>query len=97
MGDNIRAMVENVLQERNAKTGDYQSFSPVREGVKPTVLRVKLPNGSIRFIGITEAARWLGCTQQALGQIARGKEFYRGPLYHRARAEFPELFVSGND
>jgi hypothetical protein len=61
---------------------------------KPFVTRVELPCGGTRLVGVAAAARWLGCSRQALGQVARGTGFYPGgKLEARARNEFPGLFV----
>jgi hypothetical protein len=59
---------------------------------KPHVVRVEMPGGTVRLIGVTDAAAWLGCSRQALTQIARGKVFCTGTLEARAREAFPELF-----
>lgn len=82
-------MVENVLGKVNASAGDNQGFSAA--DVKPVVERVEA-GGRVIYFGIAAAARYLHCTPQALGQLVRGKPFYKGPLYHRARAAYPELF-----
>lgn len=60
---------------------------------KPFTTRVKIPGRQDRLIGVSEAARWLGCSRQCLGQMAHGKNLYVTPaLIERARKEFPELF-----
>lgn len=60
---------------------------------KPHVARVEMPDGKVRLIGTAAAARWLGCSRQALGQIARGTMFPgTEKLEARARDAFPGLF-----
>lgn len=61
---------------------------------KPHVARVVLPDGTIRLIGVSAAARWLGCSPQALSQIARGTAFQGAEkLEMRAREDFSGLFA----
>jgi hypothetical protein len=60
---------------------------------KPFTTRVKIPGRKDRLIGVSDAARWLGCSRQCLGQMAQGTNGYvTQALLDRARAEFPELF-----
>lgn len=59
---------------------------------KPHVARVELPDGRIRLVGVSDAARWLGCTQQALSAVAKGIPDRGERLRRRAMAEFPGLF-----
>lgn len=61
---------------------------------KPKTGRMELPDGTVRLIGVSAAARWLGCKASSLSQIAKGKSFYSGTLEQRARVEFPKLFAS---
>lgn len=62
-------------------------------GEKPHVVIVRMPDGQIRLLGATKAARWLGCSQQALGQILRrspGIERASG-LIEKVREHYPEI------
>lgn len=59
---------------------------------KPHVVRVELPGGGVRLIGLVAAARWLGCSAPALGMVARGVPGRGERLALRAREEFPGLF-----
>jgi len=62
------------------------------DGTKPQPMRVVLPNGSLHLVGISAAARWLGCSQSALYAVVRGVPNRGTRLLNRARAEFPQLF-----
>lgn len=64
-------------------------------GKKPHVERVVLGDGTVRLYGVSAAARWLGCSQNALSQVARGMPGRGERLANRARVEFPELFEQG--
>ena len=63
-------------------------------GEKPHVEKVTMPDGQVRLLGVGRGAAWLGCSQQALGQIVRGGKHYqrKGPLEERVREAYPELF-----
>lgn len=64
---------------------------------KPHAMRVTLPDGQVRLIGVSAAAKWMGCSRQVLSQMARGTEIYvTQALKDRARKEFPELFTNAN-
>lgn len=63
-------------------------------GKKPEILSVTC-NGKRRLVGVSAAAKWLGCTSQALGQIIRGDPFFASkdaPLPRRVKEAYPELF-----
>ena len=81
-------MTQNVQLQVDPKTDDMQAKS----AAKPHVARVVLPDGTVRLVGVSAAARWLGCSQQALGQVVRGRIFCGVRFEARARAEFPGLF-----
>lgn len=59
---------------------------------KPFVTRVVMPDGKVRLIGVTEAARWMGVKQPALSTLAHGRNAFPISWEHRAREEFPGLF-----
>lgn len=64
------------------------------KGPKPPVGRITMPDGSVRLAGVSAAARWLGCSQNSLSQVARGMPGRGQRLANRARAEFPALFAN---
>ena len=39
---------------------------------KPRPSRVLLPGGRVVFIGVSDAAQWLGCSASALSAVCRG-------------------------
>jgi predicted transcriptional regulator len=61
---------------------------------RPHIERVRMPDGTVRLLGVTAAARYLGRTQQAVSQYIRGKTpayALNGPLARQMREEYPEL------
>jgi hypothetical protein len=85
----LDVLLDKCLEGRIEKRAEKRSAAAAD---KPAVCRMILPDGSVRLIGVSAAARWLGCSTPALSQIARGKAFYAGTLEQKARIEFPELF-----
>lgn len=77
------------MQEKNNEKG---AAALAGAGAKPHVVRVELPDGQLRLIGLVAAARWLGCSSPALGMVVRGVPGRGERLAIRAREEFPELF-----
>jgi hypothetical protein len=75
--------------------GKKEKYPMAGVGEKPPALRVTLSNGTVRLVGISRAADWLGCSHQALGQLVRGKPgcALNGPLAKKAREHYPELFT----
>lgn len=63
------------------------------ERPKPHVGRVDFPDGSFRLVGVCAAARYLGCTAQALQMAVKGIEGRGTRILNRAREEFPGLFA----
>ena len=59
---------------------------------KPRPSRVLLPGGRVVFIGVSDAARWLGCSASALSAVCRGVPGRGTRLLNRAKKEFPQLF-----
>lgn len=66
------------------------------DGTKPQPMRFVLPNGSLHLVGISAAARWLGCSASALNAVVRGVPGRGTRLLNRAKAEFPQLFETAN-
>jgi hypothetical protein len=64
-------------------------------GAKPQVARVVLPDGTVRYLGLAAAARWLGCSYGGLAMAVRGIPHRGERLRQRAREEFPGLFEGG--
>jgi hypothetical protein len=77
------------MQEKNM-SGERAAAAD--SGPKPFVARVERPDGSVRLIGVSDAARWLGCSTVALGLAAREMPGRGRKLADRARVEFPGLF-----
>lgn len=61
-------------------------------GSKPQPMRFDLPGGGVHLVGISAAARWLGCSASALNAVVRGVPGRGTRLLNRAKAEFPQLF-----
>lgn len=59
---------------------------------KPFVCRVPLPDGTVRLIGVSAAAKWLGVKQPTLSAVCRGTNGVPVSWAGRAREEFPQLF-----
>lgn len=70
----------------------HEKTEPAHLNAKPHVARVELPDGTVRLIGVCAAAKFLGCTAQALGLVAKGVPGRGVRLRNRAMAEFPGLF-----
>lgn len=65
-----------------------------KKAARPHIERVRMPDGTVRLLGVTAAARYLGRTQQAVSQYIRGKTptyAMNGPLARQMREEYPEL------
>ncbi|MCL2103914.1 MAG: hypothetical protein FWH21_02485 [Kiritimatiellaeota bacterium] len=60
---------------------------------KPKPIRVPRPDGGVTFIGITDAARYLGCSPSSLSAVCRGVRNRGTRLLKRAKRIFPQLFV----
>ena len=60
---------------------------------KPRPLRIIMPDGSITFKGISDAARYLDCSPSSLNAICRGVPGRGTRLLKRARRAFPQLFA----
>lgn len=82
------------MKQREQVKGITETENPHGKPIadKPFVGRMDLPDGSVRLVGVSAAAAWLGVSASALSQAARGKVFYGTKFDVRARAEFPGLF-----
>ena len=63
-----------------------------RAHAKPRPAKVILPDGTVRYFGIKDAAKWIGCTGPALGMVLRGVPGRGNVIRSKAMQEFPELF-----
>lgn len=59
---------------------------------KPKPVRV-IVDGNARFIGVTAAAAYLGCTPSALSAVLRNVPARGERLRDKAKKHFPELFT----
>jgi hypothetical protein len=82
-------MNQDVRENDSSDTEEGQDISALP---KPAVMRVTMPDGRVRLLGVSAAARWLGVTDAALSALARGVNGIPITWEARAREEFPGLF-----
>ena len=81
------------MKGRKETMGNQNSGRRVKPLTKrPDAGRVVIGKNKVILYGISDAARWLGCTPSALSAVCRGVPNRGQRLLNRAKKEFPQLF-----